>query len=195
MIEIRESLREVIYSSWPMVLTILCTLILLRMFYIFKNNEKIIVYKEILYLLFFVYILFLFQIVTSQDYYSYGSNFSFFKELTRYKIGSRLFYRNIIGNIMMFIPFGFFSSCYLNIKKVYLPFLLTLFVSIIIESIQLSIGRAFDVDDIILNLLGGFIGYLIYLFFNKWFNKLNNSIKNLLVMLLFVLIIILFFVI
>ena len=39
---------------------------------------------------------------------------------------------------------------------------MTLIVSIIIELIQLKIGRAFDVDDIILNIAGGLLGYFLY---------------------------------
>ena len=54
------------------------------------------------------------------------------------------------------------SSYYLKSEKITLPLLLTLITSISIEFVQLSIGRVFDVDDIILNLLGGIIGYFIY---------------------------------
>ena len=35
--------------------------------------------------------------------------------------------------------------------------------SFIIEYVQLKIGRAFDIDDIILNVIGGLLGYLIYI--------------------------------
>ena len=52
-------------------------------------------------------------------------------------------------------------------EKIYLPLVLTLIASISIELVQMSIGRVFDVDDIILNTIGGFLGGLIFYFVNK----------------------------
>ena len=62
----------------------------------------------------------------------------------------------------MFLPFGFFISYYLKADRVNLPILLTLVASISIEVVQMSIGRVFDVDDLLLNLVGGILGYLLY---------------------------------
>ena len=39
----------------------------------------------------------------------------------------------------------------------------TLITSLSIEFVQLQIGRSFDIDDILLNVVGGFVGYLIYI--------------------------------
>ena len=75
---------------------------------------------------------------------------------------SRLFFKNVVGNMLMFLPFGFFISYYLKNFKPYLTILLTVIASVSIEIVQLSIGRVFDVDDIILNVMGGFIGYFGY---------------------------------
>ena len=44
---------------------------------------------------------------------------------------------------------------------------LVLFASLSIELTQLFIGRVFDVDDILLNVLGGIIGYLFYYILSK----------------------------
>ena len=41
-------------------------------------------------------------------------------------------------------------------------------VSISIETTQLLIGRIFDIDDIILNIIGGMLGYLIYKTFKSY---------------------------
>ena len=49
---------------------------------------------------FIVYTLFLFELVTSTDFNSYGNNFILFKEMFRYSVTSPLFYRNILGNIL-----------------------------------------------------------------------------------------------
>lgn len=62
----------------------------------------------------------------------------------------------------MFIPYGFFASYYLDLKKPKSILLLLLLVSISIETTQLIIGRVFDIDDIILNTVGGVIGFYFY---------------------------------
>mgnify|MGYP003300688646 CR=1 FL=1 len=113
-------------------------------------------------LFFILYVMFLFEIVTIQDH-NYGlSNFIPFKEIFRYKIGSRLFIKNIIGNILLFLPYGYFAADYLKSKKLSLICFLTMIVSFTIELVQLNIGRTFDIDDIILNTIGGMLGYFLY---------------------------------
>lgn len=166
---LKTDFKGIFFSTWPIILFITIIIIVLRLFYLKKNNLKINLSKEIPYLLFIIYILCIFQIVTVQDVsgYSGGINITFFKELTRYKIGSRLFYKNIVGNIVLFMPFGFLISYIFKINKKYLILLLVFITSIIIECIQLSIGRCFDVDDVILNVIGGFLGYIIYSLFNR----------------------------
>ena len=56
----------------------------------------------------------------------------------------------------------FFISFYLKLRKAPVAFTLSLIASSIIESIQLLIGRVFDIDDIILNVIGGMIGFYLY---------------------------------
>jgi len=119
-------------------------------------------YQELLKLLFIIYIMCLFYVVTFQDVSWSTSNFIPFKEILRYNVGSRSFFKNIAGNLIMFIPFGFFAGYYLKPKKVSPILLLSVLVSTIIETTQLLIGRVFDIDDIILNVLGGVLGYIIY---------------------------------
>ena len=144
---ITKSLRDVLTDTWPMIVLTCVVLISIRLTYLLKNKQKLVIGNEIMMLTFIVYILCLFQIVTSQDVSGvHGVNLTIFKELTRYQFGSRLFIRNIVGNILMFIPFGFFTSYYLKLDKKRYIFYLALIVSIVIELIQLKIGRAFDVD-------------------------------------------------
>ena len=176
---ISSSLKSVLHDTWPMILLTCVVLISIRVTYLLKNKQKMIISNEMMMLTFIVYILCLFQIVTSQDVSSvHGINVTLFKELTRYQIGSRLFIRNIIGNILMFIPFGFFTSYYLKLDKKRIIFYLTLIVSIVIELIQLKIGRAFDVDDIILNTLGSLIGYFMYRLMDRIFGDLSDTVKG-----------------
>ena len=176
---ITSSLKSLLYDTWPMIALTCIVLISIRLTFLLKNKEKFNVGNELMMLTFIVYILCLFQIVTSQDVSGvHGVNLTIFKELTRYQFGSRLFYRNIIGNILMFIPFGFFTSYYLKLDKKRTIFCLTLIVSVVIELIQLKIGRAFDVDDIILNMLGSIIGYYLYRLMDRIFGDLSDTIKG-----------------
>lgn len=176
---ITSSFREVLHNSWPMIVLSCVVLIAIRLTYLIKNKEKFIISNEMMMLAFIVYILCMFQIVTSGDVSSvHGVNVTLFKELTRYQVGSRLFYRNIVGNILMFIPFGFFTSFYLKLDKKRVIFYLTLIVAVVIELIQLKIGRAFDVDDIILNMVGSLLGYLFYRLVAKLFGDLSDTVKG-----------------
>lgn len=174
-----NAVKDVLYDTWPMIVLSCVVLISLRIAYLIMNKQKIIISQEIMSLAFVVYILCMFQIVTSQDVSGvHGVNITLFKELTRYEFGSKLFYRNIIGNIMMFIPFGFFSSYYLKLNKKSFIFFLTLIVSIVIELIQLKIGRAFDIDDILLNIVGTLLGYYLYRLVDGVIGELSETVKG-----------------
>lgn len=163
---------------WPMLIIITIITCSLRIAYLIKNNKKICFYKEIFMLLFILYVMCLFEIVTLQDY-NYGlSNYIPFKEIFRYEIGSRLFIKNIICNILLFLPYGYFASDYLKSKNAWLICFLTMIVSITIECVQLNIGRTFDIDDVILNTLGGIFGYLLYKILEKIKFKLPNFLKT-----------------
>ena len=182
---ITNNIREVMLSTWPMIVLTCVVLISLRVAYLVKNKQKLNFQEDLIMLIFIIYILCLFQIVTSQDVSGeHGINITLFKELTRYEFGSRLFYRNIIGNIMLFIPFGFFTSYYLAVERKRFILFLTIIVSFVIEFIQLKIGRAFDVDDVILNVIGGLLGYWLYRIVNKLFGNLSRNIKGSLTLLL-----------
>lgn len=162
MFKLKDDLILVIDNTWPVITITIIAIISLRIIYLIKTKTKFILYEEMLSLIFIIYMLMLFQVVTYQDVISYGNNFLPFKELTRYQIGSELFYKNIIGNILLFIPYGFFVSYYLKLDKKRLAFLLVFIVSLTIECVQLLINRCFDIDDILLNLVGGMLGYLVY---------------------------------
>lgn len=162
MVRLANDLIEVMESTWPIVIITVISIVSLRITYILKTKTKFVLYEEMLSLLFIVYLLVIFQVVTYQDVISYGNNFIPFKELTRYTLGSNLFYKNVIGNILLFVPYGFFVSYYLKLNKKIITFSLVLLVSMAIECVQLVIGRTFDIDDIFLNVIGGMLGYFIY---------------------------------
>lgn len=158
-----NTIQGVVNFTWPMIIISIVIMVSFRVSYLIKNHEKIVLYKELLMLSFAIYILCLFQVVTFQDDVTWSSNnFIPFKEILRYDITSRLFIKNVIGNMLLILPFGFFTSYYLKAEKMHLPIILTIIASTSIEIVQMSIGRVFDVDDIILNLVGGILGYLLY---------------------------------
>ena len=174
-----NTLHGVISFTWPMIIISLIIMVSFRICYLVKSQEKIVLYKELSMLIFGIYILCLFQVVTFQDDVSWATNnFIPFKEIMRYNITSRLFFKNVVGNMLMILPFGFFTGYYLKAEKLTLPLLLTLIASISIEIVQLLIGRVFDVDDIILNVLGGMLGYLCYSLLRKIGEKLPSFTRN-----------------
>ncbi len=68
----------------------------------------------------------------------------------------------LLGNIIMFVPFGFFSALLWRGYTWKRVFSTGLGITAFIECWQLCVGRAFDIDDIILNTLGVFCGYLLW---------------------------------
>lgn len=175
---IRNTFIEIFGGTWPAIVITMVILISMRLVYLIKNKEKIIVYKELMMLLFIIYILCLYYVVTFQDVSWSTSNFIPFKEMLRYEIGSRLFIKNVVGNLLLFMPYGFFVTFYLKFKKAYPVFILSLLVSLTIETTQGLIGRVFDIDDIILNVVGGTLGFYIYYVLDKFHNHLPDILKK-----------------
>lgn len=175
---IKETFLEIISDIWPMLVIITVILVSLRLAYVFKGSKKLTLYKDLLYLMFIIYILCLFHVVTFQDVNFGNSNFVPFKEMFRYELFSPKFIRNVMGNVLLFVPFGFFVSYILKSTKLKYPIILTFLTSITIETVQYHIGRVFDIDDIILNILGGFIGYLIYIALDAISDRLPKFFKR-----------------
>lgn len=170
---------NVIDTTWPMVLVSVVVIVSLRVTYIIKNREHFVFYKELFNLVAIIYVLILFQIVTNQDVVSWSTNnFIPFKEIFRYKIGSRLFLKNVVGNVLLFLPYGFFASYYLKEEKARLILFLTVVGSCVIETVQMSIGRVFDVDDILLNTIGGLLGFYLYYFLIYVSKKIPDVFKS-----------------
>lgn len=173
-----SNIKAILAGSWPTIVIISVIAISMRIVYLVKNKEKPIIYKELLKYAFVVYIMCLFYVVTFQDVSWSTSNFIPFKEILRYSIGSKIFFKNVIGNMIMFIPYGFFVAYFLKLEKLKTSIFMTLITSITIEVTQLIIGRVFDVDDIMLNLLGGIIGFGIYYLISKIKSKLPPILKK-----------------
>ena len=123
----------------------------------------------IMYLVAMVYFLFFSEQLgrTPSDTYHY--NLKPFAEINRYltyyrKIGSFNVILNLLGNVICFMPFGFvipILSC--RQRSIVRITALSFLCSVTIELTQLvtKLGSC-DVDDVILNTLGGISGYIIF---------------------------------
>lgn len=92
-----------------------------------------------------------------------------FREIKRYivywrEIGIFNVTLNLVGNVFCFVPFGFVVPVMSSRQRGFFKItFLTFLTSLLVELIQLvsKVGSC-DVDDIILNTLGGFLGYLAF---------------------------------
>ncbi len=96
---------------------------------------------------------------------------NYWKVVTRWEF-TPLFRHSVInlgGNIFLFIPIGYFLPRLWPYLRNFFSFLLTCTMAItLVELLQLvTLLGSLDIDDLILNLLGMVVGYLIYMIFKK----------------------------
>ncbi len=174
-----SAIRSVIKMSWPTLVIVLTIVVILRATYIMTSDKrKFCLYEEIFEILFLAYLVLLFQLVTSQDLPGGGTNLMPFREILRYDVGTKAFYKQVFGNILLFIPLGYFATSYCKIKGLGTITLVSLLSSITIEVTQHYIGRTFDIDDIILNVVGGIVGFLIYTALNAIRNHMPKFLQR-----------------
>lgn len=83
-------------------------------------------------------------------------------ELLRYYVRHGLWdaiWINFPGNVIMFMPIGLFAGLLADKPRWWKGTLLALGLSCFIEIFQLFVSRGTDVDDLILNTLGGLLGH------------------------------------
>lgn len=174
-----SAIRSVIKMSWPTLVIVLTIVVILRVTYIMTSDKrKFCLYEEIFEILFLAYLVLLFQLVTSQDLPGGGTNLMPFREILRYDVGTKTFYKQVFGNILLFIPLGYFATSYCKIKGLGTITLVSLLSSLTIEVTQHYIGRTFDIDDIILNVVGGIVGFLIYTALNAIRNHMPKFLQR-----------------
>ncbi|MCR1842869.1 VanZ family protein [Murimonas intestini] len=143
-----------------------------------KRIRRMGVVLFLLYLALLIYFLFFAESygrTNTERVYSY--NLIPFLEIKRFfqyreQLGAVAFITNIFGNVLAFVPFGaILPVINRRTRSFLLIFLLSMEFSLMVETIQLifKVG-SFDVDDIILNTLGGVIGYLCFAFCN-WIRR------------------------
>ena len=87
----------------------------------------------------------------------------------------------IIPNILLFVPFGVFAPIvFKQLRKFFFAALAVFVLTFGIEVFQFFIGRSSDIDDLMANLLGGIIGFVIFMAFGRlfknktWWNQLTG---------------------
>lgn len=135
-----------------------------------KEHKKIKrIITRIAFLVYIIVLLFLVFGADRMEQSDYHYNLVLFSEIKRFVkyrdvVGYYVFFANVVGNFVVFMPFGFLIPTLTNYKyNVVLISLMSFEFSLLIEIVQLftKLG-SFDVDDLLLNTLGGFSGYILY---------------------------------
>lgn len=142
-------------------------------------------------ILFWIYLAILMYLLFLSEYYGrtavmeYRYNLRLFREISRFwtyreKLGMAAVLTNLVGNIVCFMPFGFFLPNMYEVfrKHGFLVILFGFFLTCTVEMLQLitRVG-AFDVDDIFLNTCGVILGYLVNMAFRMMRRKLHAKKK------------------
>jgi glycopeptide antibiotics resistance protein len=95
-------------------------------------------------------------------------NLELFKEIKRFwnnrqTLGYYSLITNVVGNVLIFVPFGFFLPMASKRKSFLTTVFLGFGLSLLVEIFQLvtAVG-SFDVDDLFLNTVGVVVGFVIY---------------------------------
>lgn len=129
--------------------------------------------------MFVLYIAFLVYFLCFAEWYGrtepsegYRYNLVLFKEIMRFieyreELGVFAVFANLFGNILIFVPYGFFISMASTSRGFFQTLFYSLALSLGVEIFQLfaRVG-SFDVDDLLLNTLGGVLGYILFLICN-----------------------------
>lgn len=141
--------------------------------------------------MFVLYILFLLYFLIFSDWYGrtgisseYRYNLVLFKEITRFieyreELGAFAVFTNLFGNILIFLPFGFFISMASSARGFFMTLFYSFGLSLCVEVFQLvtKVG-CFDVDDLLLNTIGGVLGYILFSICNMIRRKHNGHRKK-----------------
>ncbi|MDF2945608.1 MAG: VanZ family protein [Bacillales bacterium] len=156
------------------VIWVCTTLIILYVGMVCLNVRIVMNYKIILWCIIFYSICLFFLLFFRPSDQSYNTyNLQPFKTIDFYlsgKVRPLVSFYNLFANIGLFVPFGFFISIrkkYFNNSLILLGIFST-FIIFAIETAQFLTKRgSFDIDDIILNLLGILIGSIVFPFISK----------------------------
>lgn len=85
-------------------------------------------------------------------------------------MGERKKITQILANVLMFVPLGFiYPIAFPKTRRLWKTTIGMALFSFLIEFIQYFIGRCADIDDLVLNTMGGVLGYFaFYMFLKLW---------------------------
>lgn len=99
-----------------------------------------------------------------------------------YDMGFRPMIEQLILNVFMFIPLGFLLPIiFKTLRSFWKTTVCSLGITFFIEFVQYFTGRSADIDDLIMNLLGGMLGYGVHYLINHfiedalWWKKINAT--------------------
>jgi glycopeptide antibiotics resistance protein len=171
--------------SWVIPILALVTATLVTVVYIWKNNKSKgeVRWADLIPVLFTlistggIFLITLSPLVPGVALEG-GTNFKPFDNLKLnlvYRTHLDIPIRNLLANIVLFIPFGFFYAWWIRNRKwvVIKTTLAGSFLSIMVELIQylLPLGRSTDIDDWMMNTLGALVGGFLFLLFIKTCKK------------------------
>ena len=130
-------------------------------------------------ILFVLYIIFVFYFLLISEIYGridkmqeYHYNLVLFREIKRFwnyreQLGMFATATNLLGNVLIFLPFGFFMAMASRYRSFLSTLIYSFALSLTIELSQLfmKVG-CFDVDDLLLNTIGGILGFITFLICN-----------------------------
>ena len=135
-----------------------------------KWGKTVVVGIFVVYLVVLAYFLFFSERYGRGETGEYHYNLIPLQEIKRFikyrdVIGWEGFIVNIFGNVLAFAPFGFLLPIVSKQNRTFFCVVLYSFeFSLFIELIQLSFQvGTFDVDDLLMNTIGGMLGYLFFL--------------------------------
>ena len=148
-------------------------------------------HRRVLSVLFIVYLILLFYFLFFSEGFGrtqfgeeYRYNLTLFKEITRFiryrhLLGFKAVFINIAGNVIAFMPLGFFLPTLHPKKRNGIVVMIhCFFLSLLVEVTQLAFRLGcFDVDDMILNTLGAALGYVLFLICNHIRRKFHYGKK------------------
>lgn len=89
-----------------------------------------------------------------------------------YVMGPRKMAGQLLLNVGMFVPYGLLLPLvFPGLRRFPKAALAVLATTVSIETFQFFIGRSADIDDVIMNLAGGLLGYAIFALLNRRFAK------------------------
>jgi len=136
-----------------------------------KKHKILVAIFFVAYVILLAYVLFFAEIFGRGQWSEiYRYNFVPFKEIkifwkARHTLPFYIVFLNLAGNVLAFVPFGFFLPMLVKGKKKSFPFIFMggFLTTCLIELTQLvaKVGCC-DIDDVILNSSGVIIGYIVY---------------------------------